>query len=59
MPDQVFGQYCVDCKMVVTSDSYLQTYMGRLVAENGKIKLLREASDDTSCQKPVRNWHNS
>jgi hypothetical protein len=39
-PDQVFAEYSVDCKW--NGMRYQQTYMGRLVAENGKIKLLRE-----------------
>jgi uncharacterized protein len=44
-PDQVFGEYSVDCIVASTGRPYHQTYMGRLVAENGKIKLLREALD--------------
>lgn len=44
-PDQVFGEYSVQCTVASTGRPYHQTYMGRLVAENGKIKLLREALD--------------
>ena len=40
-PDQVFAEYEVDC--LLNGKPYKQLYMGRLVAENGKIKLLREA----------------
>ena len=40
-PDQVFAEYEVDC--LFNGKPYKQLYMGRLVAENGKIKLLREA----------------
>ncbi len=40
-PDQVFAEYEVDC--MFNGKPYKQMYMGRLVAENGKIKLLREA----------------
>lgn len=40
-PDQVFAEYEVDC--LFNGKSYKQLYMGRLVAEKGKIKLLREA----------------
>jgi hypothetical protein len=40
-PDQVFGEYEVDC--LFNGKPYQQLYMGRLVAEKGKIKLLREA----------------
>ncbi|RUT72153.1 nuclear transport factor 2 family protein [Flavobacterium cupreum] len=41
--DQVFGEYDVHCTNGATGLPYNQSYMGRLVAENGKIKLLREA----------------
>ena len=40
-PDQVFAEYEVDC--LWNGKPYKQLYMGRLVAEKGKIKLLREA----------------
>jgi hypothetical protein len=40
-PDQVFAEYEVDC--MFNGKPYKQLYMGRLVAENGKIRLLREA----------------
>ena len=39
-PDQVFAEYHVDCTF--NGKPYKQLYMGRLVAEKGKIKLLRE-----------------
>jgi uncharacterized protein len=42
-PDQAFGEYDVHCTTGLTGLPYNQSYMGRLVAENGKIKLLREA----------------
>lgn len=42
-PDQVFGEYDVHCMNGKTGLPYNQSYMGRLVADNGKIKLLREA----------------
>ena len=44
-PDQAFGEYDVEALMPSTGKTYRQTYAGRLVAENGKIKLLREALD--------------
>jgi ketosteroid isomerase-like protein len=44
-PDQVFGEYEVTTKIISTGKDIHQLYMGRLVAENGKIKLLREALD--------------
>jgi hypothetical protein len=40
-PDQVFAEYEVDCTF--NGKPYKQLYMGRLVAKDGKIKLLREA----------------
>jgi hypothetical protein len=40
-PDQVFAEYEVDC--LWNGNPYHQLYMGRLVADQGKIKLLREA----------------
>ena len=40
-PDQVFAEYEVDT--LWNGKPYKQLYMGRLVAEQGKIKLLREA----------------
>ena len=42
-PEQVFAEYHVEAVFKKTGKVYHQTYMGRLVAENGKIKLLREA----------------
>jgi ketosteroid isomerase-like protein len=44
-PDQVFGEYEVTTPVLATGKMYHQLYMGRLVAEDGKIKLLREALD--------------
>lgn len=44
-PDQVFGEYGVEVQVPSTGKLYKQQYAGRLVAENGKIKLLREALD--------------
>lgn len=43
-PDQVFAEYSVD---TVTADGrpFVQHYAGRLVAEQGKIILLRESLD--------------
>lgn len=42
-PDQVFAEYEVDT--LFNGKPYKQLYMGRLVAQNGKIKLLREGMD--------------
>jgi hypothetical protein len=44
-PDQAFGEYDVEALAPSTGTTYRQTYAGRLVAENGMIKLLREALD--------------
>ncbi|PZP42939.1 MAG: nuclear transport factor 2 family protein [Pseudopedobacter saltans] len=44
-PDQVFGEYEVDCIAASTGKTYRQHYMGRLVAKDGKIQLIREALD--------------
>lgn len=44
-PDKVFGEYSVDALVVDTGKLYRQTYAGVLIAEDGKIKLLREALD--------------
>ena len=40
-PDQAFGEYEVEALVPSTGKTYRQTYGGRLVAEKGKIKLLR------------------
>ena len=43
--DQVFGEYEVTTTVKETGKIMHQLYMGRLVAANGKIKLLREGLD--------------
>ncbi|MCX5495734.1 nuclear transport factor 2 family protein [Kaistia dalseonensis] len=43
--DRAFGEYQVEAPVVSTGKVYKQTYAGRLVAKDGKIKLLREALD--------------
>ncbi|AKD54878.1 nuclear transport factor 2 family protein [Spirosoma radiotolerans] len=52
-PNQAFGEYDVRCHVAATGRPYHQTYMGRLVAENGKIKLLREALDMAQVAKAM------
>lgn len=42
-PDQVISEYEVHCSAPLTQRQYHQLFFGRLVAEGGKIKLLREA----------------
>ncbi|MDO6407010.1 nuclear transport factor 2 family protein [Pantoea phytobeneficialis] len=44
-PTQAFGEYSVEAAITGTDRLYKQTYAGRLVAEQGKIKLLRESLD--------------
>ena len=44
-PDRAFGEYSVEARVVSTGKTYRQTYAGFLVAEGGKIALLREACD--------------
>ena len=44
-PDRAFGEYSVEARVVSTGKMYRQTYAGFLVAEGGKIKLMREACD--------------
>jgi hypothetical protein len=44
-PDQAFGEYDVEALVPSTGKTYRQTYAGRLVAEKGKIALLREVLD--------------
>jgi ketosteroid isomerase-like protein len=44
-PDRTFGEYSVEALVPDTGKVYRQTYAGLLIAENGKIKLLREALD--------------
>jgi len=48
LPDQVFGEYEVTTTVKENGKAMHQLYMGRLVAENGKIKLLREALNTVS-----------
>ncbi|MGM9484289.1 nuclear transport factor 2 family protein [Roseateles sp. NT4] len=44
-PDKVFAEYSVEAMVVATGKLYRQTYAGVLIAEDGKIKRLREALD--------------
>jgi ketosteroid isomerase-like protein len=50
-PDQAFGEYDVEALVPSTGKIYRQTYAGRLVAENGKIKLLRESLDTLAASR--------
>lgn len=44
-PEKVFAEYGVEALVVDTGKIYKQTYAGLLIAQEGKIKLLREALD--------------
>lgn len=50
-PTQAFGEYSVEALVPSTGKVYKQMYAGRLVTENGKIKLLRESLDTVAAQK--------
>ena len=50
-PDKVAAEYRVEALVVDTGKMYQQTYAGVLLAENGKIKLLREALDTLAASK--------
>jgi ketosteroid isomerase-like protein len=50
-PDKVAAEYQVEAKVLSTGKIYKQTYAGVLHAENGKIKLLREALDTVAASK--------
>lgn len=44
-PDRVFAEYQVEALVADTGKTYRQTYAGLLIAEAGRIRLLREALD--------------
>ena len=50
-PDKVAAEYQVEALVLDTGKIYKQTYAGVLIAENGKIKLLREALDTIAGSK--------
>jgi ketosteroid isomerase-like protein len=49
--DQAFGEYDVEALVPATGKVYEQSYAGRLVAEDGKIKLLREWLDPVAASR--------
>jgi len=49
--DQVFAEYKVTTTVKETGAAFNQHYMGRLVAQNGKIMLLRESLDSAATAK--------
>ena len=50
-PERVFAEYSIDATVAATGKRYQQTYAGLLIAENGKIKLLREALDSLAASR--------
>jgi len=50
-PDQAFAEYDVEALVPATGRLYLQSYAGRLVANEGKIQLLRESLDTVAAAK--------
>jgi ketosteroid isomerase-like protein len=53
-PDKAFAEYSVEAVVADTGKVYRQTYAGVLIAENGKIKLLREALDTAAAAAAFR-----
>ncbi|HEY9045370.1 MAG TPA: nuclear transport factor 2 family protein [Ohtaekwangia sp.] len=53
LPDQAFGEYEVTTTARGTGKPFHQLYMGRIVVENDKIKLLREALDTVASQQAL------
>jgi ketosteroid isomerase-like protein len=53
-PDRVFAEYSVSATVADTGKTYAQTYAGILIAENGRIKLLREALDTAAAASAFR-----
>ena len=52
-PDQIVSEYEVHCSAPGTKRHYNQLFFGRLVAEGGKIKLLREAINIISAARTI------
>lgn len=50
-PDKAFAEYSVEAVVVATGKLYKQTYAGLLVADHGKIRLLREALDTLAASR--------
>jgi len=53
-PDRVFAEYSVQAVVADTGKTYTQTYAGVLIAEDGRIKLLREALDTAAAAQAFR-----
>lgn len=53
-PNQAFGEYEATATIASNGKPYEQHYMGRVVAENGKIKLIREALNMVPVLRDIR-----
>lgn len=53
-PDRTFAEYAVDAEVVASGKPYRQTYAGLLIAEGGKIQLLREALNTAAAVEAFR-----
>lgn len=53
-PDRTFAEYAVEAEVVASGKPYRQTYAGLLIAEGGKIKLLREALNTAAAAEAFR-----
>ncbi|MBO9644624.1 MAG: nuclear transport factor 2 family protein [Pseudacidovorax sp.] len=53
-PDRVFAEYRVEALVPDTGKVYRQVYAGLLIAEGGRIKLLREALDTAEAARAFR-----
>jgi len=52
--DQAFGEYEATAVIAANGKDYAQHYMGRVVAGNGKIKLLREALNMVPVMRDIK-----
>jgi len=52
-PDQVFAEYEFTAVSTITGRKVHQLFFGRLVAENGKIKLVREAMNSAETARAL------
>jgi ketosteroid isomerase-like protein len=53
-PDRVFAEYRVEALVPDTGKIYRQVYAGVLIAEDGRIKLLREALDTAEAARAFK-----
>ncbi|MDH1701962.1 nuclear transport factor 2 family protein [Comamonas terrigena] len=53
-PDRTFAEYAVEAEVAASGKPYRQTYAGLLIAEGGKIQLLREALNTAAAAEAFR-----